>query len=92
MSSRRKLKKNINKTIGILFTDCLIYKYFVVDADQEAVDKIIAELTDTQNEYIKRVSVTEGKDVKGRVCQYYHKLKSDFTQKINEMGKQIASL
>lgn len=92
MSSRRVLKKNINKTISLLFTDCLIYKLFVVDADQNAVDKVIRNLSETQTEFIKRISVNEGREVKGRIRQYYKKLKSDFALKANEIGKEIASL
>ncbi|NDV67406.1 hypothetical protein D0T66_00645 [Dysgonomonas sp. 25] len=92
MSSRRNLKKNINKTIGILFADCLIYKLYVVDADQQAADTVIDKLLEVQSEFTKRVSINEGKEVKGRVSQYYKKLKSDFAQKINEIGQEIASL
>lgn len=92
MSSRRNLKKDLNRTISLLFTDCLIYKLFVVDANLEAVDKIIVKLKDIQNNYICKISVTEGREVKGRVRQYYKKLKSDFASEINEIGKEIAAL
>lgn len=92
MASRKRLKKNINKAIGVLFTDCLIYKLFVLDADQDAVDNVIIKLRNIQSEYICRISVTEGREVPGRVKEYYQKLKSDFAAHINQIGEEIGAL
>lgn len=60
----------------LLYVDCLFYKIFVVDADKDAADKVIARIVEVQNELLKRVNVNEGKDVKGRVKSYYKKIKS----------------
>ena len=48
MSSRRKLKKSINESIDLLYTDCVFYKVFVIDADQAAADKVITRIVETQ--------------------------------------------
>lgn len=92
MSSRRKLKKNINNVMDLLYTDCLFYKTFVIDADQEAADKVIVKIAEAQDDLLKRISVTEGKEVKGRVKAYYKKLRADIKDKTNAIAKEIASL
>jgi len=92
MSSRRNLKKNINEVMELLYVDCLFYKIFVVDANQEAADKVIEKITRTQEDLIKRVNINEGKDVKGRVKAYYKKLKSDIKEQTDLIAKEIAAL
>lgn len=92
MSSRRKLKKSINATMELLYVDCLFYKIFVVDADKDAADKVIARIVEVQNELLKRVNVNEGKDVKGRVKSYYKKIRVDIQEQTNTIAKEIASL
>lgn len=92
MSSRRKLKKYINSTMEQLYADCLLYKVYVVDADPEAADKVIAGITVKHDELLKRLSSSEGKNVKGRVKAYYKKLKADFIEQTNVIAKEIASL
>ncbi|MDU1890472.1 MAG: hypothetical protein E6767_07245 [Dysgonomonas sp.] len=92
MSSRRKLKKSINSVMDLLYTDCIFYKVFVVDADQEAADKIIAKITEVQSDLLKRVSVSEGKEVKGRVKAYFKKLNADLRDQTNAIAKEIAAL
>jgi gas vesicle protein len=92
MSSRRKLKKNINELMELLYIDCLFYKVYVVDADKDAADKVMTRIAETQDELIKRVSATEGKDVKGRVKAYYKKLRTDLKEQANAIAKEIAAL
>lgn len=92
MSSRRKLKKNINETMDMLYIDCLFYKIFVVDADQDAADKVMKQILESQENLLKRVSVNEGKEVKGRVKAYYKKLRTDIKEQVNAIAKDIASL
>ncbi|WP_029904299.1 hypothetical protein [Prevotella sp. 10(H)] len=92
MSSRRKLKKSIIAAMDLLYADCLFYKLFVVDADQEAANKVITHIVETQNELLKRVSVNEGKEAKGRVKAYYRKLRVDLQNETNAIAKEIANL
>lgn len=92
MSSRRKLKKNINEMMELLYTDCLFYKVFVIDADKEAADKVMTNILVTQQDLLKRVNVNEGKNVKGRVKAYYKKLNADIKEQANAIAKDIAAL
>ncbi|MFV0417530.1 MAG: hypothetical protein ACK5KT_02200 [Dysgonomonas sp.] len=92
MSSKRKLKKNINETMDLLYIDCLFYKVFVVDADQDAADKVMKRILESQENLLKRVNVNEGKEVKGRVKAYFKKLRTDIKEEVNAIAKDIASL
>lgn len=92
MSSRRLLKKEIYKTIELLYADCFLYQMFVIGADKEAADKILMKLPALESEFIARVSVNEGKEVKGRTKMYFNKLKADFKAKVDEIGKEIEAL
>lgn len=92
MSSKRKLKKEINATMDILYVDCVFYKVFVVGADLEAADKVITHIVDVQNELLRRFGANEGKDVKGRVKSYYKKLKADFRAQADAIAKEIGAL
>lgn len=92
MSSRKKLKKDINEAMDLLYADCLFYKMFVVDANQEAADTLMIKITEIHDDLLKRVNVNEGKDVKGRVKTYYKKLREDIKEKADAIAQDIASL
>ncbi|MDR0824428.1 MAG: hypothetical protein LBN74_04995 [Prevotella sp.] len=78
--------------MDLLYTDCIFYKVFVVDADRDAADKVIVHIAETQSEFLKRVNSSEGKEVKGRVKSYYKKLNVDFKAQMNVIAKEIESL
>lgn len=78
--------------MDLLCADCAFYKLFVVDADQEAANKVIIHITEVQEDFLKRANVNEGKNVKGRTKAYYKKLNTDFREKVNAIGKEIATL
>ena len=63
-----------------------------MDADTEAADKVMVHIAEVQDELLKRVNATEGKEVKGRVKAYYKKLNADFKEQVNAIGKEIAAL
>ncbi|WP_165020755.1 hypothetical protein [Dysgonomonas sp. ZJ279] len=92
MSSRKDLKKQINASMDLLYGDCVFYKVFVMDADKDAADKVIAHIAEIHGNLLKRVSVSEGKEVKGRTKAYYKKLRSDIQEQINIIGKEITAL
>jgi len=92
MSSRRKLKKDIKEVMDLLLVDCLFYKMFVIDADQEAADKVMDQITQAREDLLKRVNVNEGKDVKGRVKSYYKKLETDIKSQADAIAKGISAL
>lgn len=78
--------------MDLLYIDCIFYKVFVVDADQAAADKVMTRIAETQDEFLKRVNVNEGKDVKGRVKTYFKKVQADFKVQVNTIAKEIEAL
>lgn len=76
----------------LLYIDCLFYKMFVIDADKTAADKVMMRILETQEDLIKRVNVNEGKDVKGRVKNYFQKLNGEIKEQANAIAKEIAAL
>lgn len=88
MASRRKLKKNVNYIMGIIFTDCLISSMYVPETDKEKADKLMTEIMNMHQEFISRISHTEPGNVKG----FYKKFRSDFNDKMNEIFEAMGNL
>ncbi len=92
MSNRRDLKKQINESMELLYTDCVLYKIFIKNPDIEKADNLISKIADIHVDLISRVNITEGKDVKNRVKAYYKKLKGDLKDQVDELGREIRNL
>lgn len=78
--------------MNILYSDCILYKVFSKNANQEKADELIAKIIGVHNDFLGRVNVTEGKDVKNRVKSYYKKLRNDLKAEIDQIGKEIQNL
>lgn len=92
MSSRRDLKKLVNNSMDILYTDCVFYAAFSKNANVEKAETIIAEIAKVQDELLSRISHNEGKGLKSRTKAYYKKLRVDLKSQIDKFGKDIQSL
>jgi len=92
MSSRKNLKKQINEVMNILYADCILYKVYTQNPDVEKADQIISQIAIVHDELLKRVSITEGKEAKGRVKAYYNKLMQDFKTNVDQIGQEIQKL
>ena len=92
MKSKRSLKKEIKRTFNSLYTEIFFYEAFALNADANAVKAILEKIISTENELIGRISVNEGRYVKGRVKSYFKKLEEDFRNKVREITKDIAAL
>ena len=86
MAKRKVLKKRINYIVGELFAECLINGKNC--ADQAKVNDVLADILNTQNEFISRISHTQPGNVKG----FYKKLIQDFIAKANELIDAISKL
>ena len=86
MAKRKVLKKRINYIVGELFAECLINGKNC--ADQAKVNDVLADILNTQNEFISRISHTQPGTVKG----FYKKLIQDFNAKANELIDAISKL
>lgn len=92
MSSRKNLKKDINHTIELLYTDLILYKVYVIGADKKAADNILAQIIDVQHNYLSRAGHCDGKNIKGRAHAYYKKLIADFKGQIQQLANDINKL
>lgn len=92
MSSRRELKKLINNSMDVLYTDCVFYTAFSKNANIDKAEAIIAEISKAHDEFLSRISTNEGKEIKSRTKAYYKKLKEDLKSQIDQFGKDIQSL
>lgn len=78
--------------MDLLYTDCVLYKIFTKEPNIEKADEIISKIADIHINFLSRVSISEGKDVKNRVKNYYKKLEEDLKIQINELGQEIQNL
>lgn len=92
MSSRRNLKKLINDSMGLLYSECIFYKVFTQNPDVQKADEIIFKISDAHTELINRLSTSEGKEVKSRTKAYYKKIKEDLKTQIDNFGLEIQKL
>lgn len=92
MKSRREAKKNIKKSFNGLYLDLILYEAFTVNADVETARDLTNEIIEVENELVSRVSVNEGKQVKGRVKHYFKKIDEDLHAKIAYFNQKITAL
>ena len=92
MSSRRDLKKLINNSMDLLYTDCVFYTAFTKNANIEKAQDLIEKISEVHNELISRLSTVEGKEIKTRTKAYYKKLNEDLRNQVNKFGADIQAL
>lgn len=84
MASRRRLKKSIKMITGDLFADCVALS-MCQQADQATLDALMMEVIALHTDFVARISHTE----KGSERKFYSKLKSEFTEKVNDLSDRI---
>ena len=80
MSSRRKLKNEINHLTYELLSECFSYKEFHPGKNTKKVDNVIKEIVKFRNELIARVNhpnIDTAKETK----KHYNKIKKDIVHK-----------
>lgn len=92
MSSRKDLKKTINSSMDLLYTDCILYSIASKDPKLEKVEPILTDIEKIQDDLLSRISNTEGKELKGRTKAFYNKIKEDLKYEIDRIGKEIQNL
>ncbi len=82
----------IGGVAGDLFTEILVYKMYIPGVDQEKADGLMTRVLDMQDNFIARISHTDGKDNKALVKAYYRKLREDFEREVDEISAEISAL
>lgn len=92
MKNRKNLKKEIKKSFDVIYQEVIFYNAFTKNPNTELGEKILDEALSAEGELIRRVSVNEGKEVKGRRKMYFNKLQEDLKKQIELITKKIAEL
>lgn len=92
MKNRRSLKKRIKKSFDTLYQEIIFYEVFAAKPDSEAAKTILDKIINTEYDLISRISIYEGKEVKGRIQSYFQKLEEDYKNRVDEITKEIAAL
>lgn len=92
MKNRRSLKKRIKKSFDTLYQEIIFYEVFAAKPDSEATKTILDKIINTEYDLISRISIYEGKEVKGRIQSYFQKLEEDYKNRVDEITKEIAAL
>lgn len=84
MANRKQLKKSIKMITSDLFADCVALS-MCQQGDQKKLEELMAEVVALHSEYVSRISHTE----RGSERVYYRKLKTEFTEKVNDLSQRI---
>jgi len=87
MASVRKLKKELNYLTFELVNECLVYKHFHPEAEQETVDGVIKSILGRRNELVARINNPDGKDNRKLVKKYYNTIINDADNLVDLMDK-----
>ena len=92
MANKRQLKKEINYITEELISECLYNRYFITDCDAQKNDEILAKIISMQDEFLRRVNVTDGKNNPKIVKKYYQNLSASFDKGIEEIISEFAEM
>ncbi len=92
MKSRKCLKKKMKKNFNELYQEIFFYELFAVNANGDKAKMLLNEILAIESDLLKRISVREGKHVKGRVKMYFSKLNEDLQKHLQGFRKKIEEL
>ncbi len=84
MANRKRLKKSIKIVTGELFADCVALS-LCEQGDKENLKALMAEVLSIHNEYVARLSHVQ----KGQERLFFKKLRTEFTEKVNDLSERI---
>lgn len=90
MANKRSLKKEINFITEELISECLYNQIFTKGANTEENNKILEEIIDIQEDFLRRINITDGKYTPKIVKKYYRALIADFDKKIDAIIDKLA--
>ncbi len=88
MTSRRKLKKNVQGVFDCLISEFLYLAANTTKANNESLKALIDRIIKSNCEYITRISHTEPGNVKG----FYKKLHTDIKAEVNAITEEFKKL
>lgn len=85
---RRELKKRISILCGELFTECVSILSTKKDANQEAIEGVMVDIFQMQNEMVTRLSHVEP----GSTKMFFAKLRDDLSAQTDAIIDKIKEL
>ncbi|NCC98406.1 MAG: hypothetical protein EOL95_01715 [Bacteroidia bacterium] len=92
MASRRNLKKDIQYIYSELLSECFTLSMLFPDIKKEESEAIFNKILVNNNDFIKRVSKTDGKCNSKIVKTYYRKLVTDLLTDASNISKELQQL
>jgi hypothetical protein len=86
MSSKRKLKKDINYVTYELLTESFTLRHFHPTMDEGKFESVIRDLVNKRNELIARINQPELKEGE-TLAQYYRKVRAELTDLVSVVEK-----
>ena len=92
MASRRKLKKIIHTDVEDLLFSLSFLHAEASEERKPALEELISKVIDSANDFIARISHTDGKGEHKLVSKYYNKLKEEYVHFANEIEDEVNKL
>ena len=89
MSSKRKLKKDVNYVTYELLTECFTLRHFHPAVDEKKFEETVREVVNKRNELISRVNNPEQKEGEN-LKNYYNKIREEMVELIGIVEKLSA--
>ena len=88
MAKRKDLKQFVNEVSSALFAECLVAKLYIKGVNPHMADEVLADILNTQDDFLSRISHTQPGNVKG----FYKQFHEEFDQKVTEIIDAIDKL
>ena len=92
MASRRNLKKAIHIDVKDMLFSLLFLHAEASEERKPALEELISKVIDSANDFIARISHTDGKGERKLVRNYYNKLHEEYLHFANEIDGEIDKL
>lgn len=91
MASKRKLKKVIKFVTTELVSEIYILSFFK-EVNETKLDELVSKAMDINNQFVSRISHSDGKDDPKIVKAYFKKLREDWGNSVKELADEIGKL
>ena len=88
MAKRKDLKQFVNEVSSALFAEWLAAKLYIKGVNPHMADEVLADILNTQDDFLSRISHTQPGNVKG----FYKQFHEEFDQKVTEIIDAIDKL
>ncbi|HCI56281.1 MAG TPA: hypothetical protein PLN06_04040 [Bacteroidales bacterium] len=92
MASIKNLKKNIDKQIFEVISDCLLFLNIHPEQDAEEVSSIIHEAIALRNNLFERVNNYNKEDASGEIKKHFRSIESDLYNGIDLLCAKLSKI